>query len=225
MSISERDRQSLREARAFAAAEEAAEQELIEAPIRAATERLNVAHLGLFKVMQERITTLEDVDENGVSLVWIDPGYVGIELPRSTAAAVNVDNFVEFVRKTPWYWNIPENGTILTQYLLRNGVEIASPEMYRRAALRLREYHLLKERPPAPEPEPPQERPFVNLRVSPSAEPPTYTGWDDATGEEREFTQREVDRMSADEYRRTFRVKRSDMILPQTGPGPMGYQA
>jgi hypothetical protein len=221
----ERDRIALRQAKAEIAAQEAAEREAEERPIREATAQLNETHRELFKVMQERLLQMEDVDGNGVSQVYVEQGYIGLAMDWGLAMALNADNYKEFLRdNSSWYWHDPAQNNMrqLFGYLERNSVFISSPEMLKRAALRLDYYHLLELRPPEP-PAPP--RPYVNLTVEETPAPPTYTGWDEATGDERQFTQRQVDLMSADQYRRLFRVKRSDMILPNSGPGPMGYQA
>jgi len=47
---------------------------------------------------------------------------------------------------------------------------------------------------------------FVNLSIEPAPDPKTFIGRDCETGLDREFTQWEVDRMSSEQYRRTFRI-------------------
>lgn len=219
---SERDRLAYRAWQEELAAEEAAEKERIEAPIRAATEEANRLHRELHSVMRERILNLEDVDEQGVSLVWIDPTYVNLQMPWNMAGPLIADNYQQFCREESlWYWHDParKNMRQLFNYLERNGVQISSVEMFRRAARRLDSFGIFERRPPEP---PKPKREYVNLTVEPTPEPArpaTYTGYDLETGLEREYTAREVDAMSSDTYRRVFRVFQRDLMLPNQGPG------
>jgi len=225
---SERDRLAYRARMAEQAAEEAAQREAEERPIREATEELNKLHRKIYATIRERIKTMPDEDViTGVSDFWIDPDLAGVSMDRSFAGAFDADSYLEFLREhSSWFYDCEANRKTLFSYMERNRAQIFNCEMLRRAALRLQEYGLLEERPDGYERDPetggiiiPRQEPtYVNLRVSYPPTPPTYTGWDEQTGLEREFTQREVDRMSADQYRRVFRVKRSDMELPNSGP-------
>jgi hypothetical protein len=87
--------------------------------------------------------------------------------------------------------------------------------MYRRAAERLREYGILKERPAPP---PASEREFVNFTIDRSSEPPApvlHEGWDELTGEPRTFTDYQVNRMSSEQFLKAFRLGR---IFPSGVP-------
>lgn len=229
----ERDRIELRRAKAFAAAEEAAAKEAEERPVREALEEANRVHQQLHAIIKERILNMPDVDAEGVSHFWIDPDLAGVSMDRSFAGAFDADSYLEFLREhSSWFYDCEFNRKQLFSYCERNSAQIFNAEMLRRAALRLQEYRLLEERPDGFERDPatggiiiPRQEPmYVNLSIERPPAPPTYKGWDEQTGLEREFTQREVDRLSADQYRRIFRVKRSDMELPSTGPGPMGFR-
>jgi hypothetical protein len=222
----ERDRIEIRKWKAQIAAEEAAQREAEERPVREAVERLNELHRKIYSTVRERILTMSDEDENGNSECWIDPSVQGLQLEYNLAMKCNAAEYESFLANNPWFWHDPEQfnmGQLFAYFARQRGtIEIFSAEMYLRAARRLAQYGILKERPP----EPPKPEPVeVNFDIDRSAEPPApIIGWDEQTGLEREFTQREVDRLSADQYRRIFRVKRSDMILPNAGPGPMGFR-
>jgi hypothetical protein len=218
----ERDRIALRKARAEIAAQERAEKEEQERPVREATEKLNELHRKLYNVTRERILNMSDMDEDGVSAFWIDPALAGVSMDRSFGGAFDADEYLIFLRAhSSWFYDCEANRRQLFGYCERNGAQIFNSEMLRRAALRLQEYGLLEERP-APPPQP--EKPYVNLTLDRPPAPVTYTGWDEQTGLEREFTEKEVSRMSSDTYRRIFRVLKGDMILPNAGPGPMGFR-
>jgi hypothetical protein len=222
---SERDRLAFRAWREEEEARERAEQAERERPIREATEELNKLHRKVFAKVRERLLNMEDVDEDGRCYCWVDPSVDGMRMDWSLAMSQNADEYKAFIRaESAWYFHCDANMRTLLGYLERNHCQIFTQEMLKRAALRLDEYHLLEERPP----EPPKPVPVeVNLTIDRSMETPapvTYTGYDQQTGLEREFTAREVDRMSADEFRRIFRVYRSDLVLPNAGPGPMGFR-
>ncbi|SDG01136.1 hypothetical protein SAMN05444167_3971 [Terriglobus roseus] len=58
--------------------------------------------------------------------------------------------------------------------------------------------------------------------------PATFEGFDLVTGERRVYSEREINRMSADEMKRALQMTvRGEMELPRIGPGPngRGYQA
>jgi hypothetical protein len=203
---SERDRLAHRARMAEEAAEQAAERERIEAPIRAATEQAQELHRKIYQITRDRIASGLDEDEFGRSLVYCTPGLEGLEVPQDYAVRYVVAEYRDFVKSAAWYYDAPANRTAVFSYLQRNGFPICDQTMLERAARRLSEFDLLEARP-APEPEP--ERPFVNLRIEQPPAPQTFEGWDDETGEPRVFTKRQVDHMSSEEYLRAFRLGRT----------------
>jgi hypothetical protein len=213
---SERDRQSYRKWQEELRAEEAAEQERIEAPIRAAEAEIQSLTRKIFATVRERLLTQKDVDLDGDSFVWIDPSVAGLQMPWQLAMAANADEYKRFIAaESGWYFHNPENMKRLLGYLERNGCQIFTQEMLKRAALRLDEYHLLEQRPAPP---PPPEPVYVNLERDRSQERPEeilHEGWDEITGEPRSFTDYQVNRMSSEQFLKAFHLGR---IFPSGVP-------
>lgn len=192
----ERERIALREHRAQVEAEEQAEKDRIEAPIRAAQEKLNQTHRELYSQIRERIAHGRDRE------IFVSPALARASMIHEQAAKHNAASGREFLSRNSWFYNSPANLDMLIQYFVRNGINVIDAEMWERAAERLDEYHLFPEKRSLPQPE---------LVIEPQPEPeptgPTlYTGVDWTTGNERQFTQREIDRMSSAEYKRAFPV-------------------
>ncbi|HEY4381912.1 MAG TPA: hypothetical protein VGN01_16310 [Acidobacteriaceae bacterium] len=220
----ERDRIALRKAQAEIAAQEAAEKEEQERPIREAVENLNQIHRKIHATIRERILTQPDESiEDGISHCWVDPAVDGLSMDWNLAMAQNTDQYKAFIAENPWYSHDQESMSQLFGYFARqrHPIQIITKAMFQKAAERLREYGILTERP-APEPEP--ERPFVNLTVERPPEPEVHEGWDLQTGERRAYSAFEVSRMDSETFRRVFRLTRAGMQLPDVGPGPMGYR-
>jgi len=117
-----------------------------------------------------------------------------------------------FKAANPWFYACPENAQLIMDYLKRNKRalpnSLVTSELLESIALRMRRMGLFKAKPeesPAPRVERPVPQPEVQSE--------TFRGFDSETGQEREFSKYEVDRMSADQYARAFRLNRSGMIL------------
>lgn len=125
-------------------------------------------------------------------------------MPMKDAEALTLKSAQEFAASAEYAEHrTPENADAMLGYLQRNGCTAASTEVFAAAFRRLKGLGLLRAKPVPTKPI------IVDARTSQSQSPSgpkTYTGRDYATGRQREFTEREVDRMSADEYRRTFAV-------------------
>lgn len=117
-----------------------------------------------------------------------------------------------FVNEHEWYYPCPENQAQICEYLERQGIDkFCDRSTFSRAAYRLQELGLLKPKPaPAPPPEPEPEP--VQVQVEP-AEPKTHQGWDD-DGNVKQYNDFQVAQMSADEYRRRFRLVKEQFIRP-----------
>ena len=202
----ERDRQSLK---AFLEEERKlyeAEQEAKERPIREAEKQLIQTHRELFALQREQIQTGTDTE------VYVDPATMGFELPQSEADAFNVSECKKFIAAHPEYFNSDSNNHLVVDYLVRNNVQIFSALTIEKAVQRLTEFRLLEERP---QPKPIPHEPLVTFDTPEQTETQNYqVGIDPATGEERKYTLREINLMSADEYRRAFKITKASLTLP-----------
>lgn len=153
---------------------------------------------------------------------WVQSGrdpqlYVTAELltasmPAKEASAHNEREVAKFIETTPDFaeFKTPANADKLIAYFDKNGVRIFDAAMLKAAFVRLRDLGILAKRP-APQPQPMEQPKRVNLSspvepTKPITGPKVYRGRDYATGREREFTQREVDRMSSLEFQRAFEI-------------------
>jgi hypothetical protein len=195
--MNERDRLALRQHRAEIEAEEAAEREARERPIREATEQAQELHRRIYNTIRERLLTMADVDELGGSLAYIAPDLCNISWPMEVAVEFNVVEFRKFADANGWFYNTPGNRAAIFRYFELNGIQIGNALMVEKAARRLAEFNLLPEEPPVDVP-----------RSQQPPAPVTHSGFDPATGEPRIYSEYEVRRMSSDEYVRAFRLGR-----------------
>ncbi len=210
----ERDRLSLRDWRE---AEEAEEQER-QRPSREAERKRaeRIAELQeeqqstlrqLRAIERQRIATGKDEDA-----FQIDPATVGesAAVPKDKLNSWHGAQMTEFLANNPTYFRCKENEDAMVAYLERNapGLKLVSAAQLTAAYRRLRDLGLLREKPlPVVKPmQQPVEHTVAPKQPSEPTGPQTFTGRDYETGLEREFTAREVDRMSSDEYRRAFPV-------------------
>jgi hypothetical protein len=204
----ERDRISLRKFREEEREREAREMEERERPIREAEAKLRETHRAIAKVMRQRLMEGRDPD-----LVDIDdpysPGMTDTEVISENGRAAEM-----FMATNSWYYPCPENSKLIFSYLERNERNcLITVELLENIAIRMRDLGLLKEKPLEEQPEP---HPQVNLEIEYTPTPPqpeSFRGWDLETGQERDFTSFEVNRMSSETYARTFRLSRSGMVL------------
>lgn len=176
-------------------AEQRAEQEKKNRPIREAEAQINDTARKLHETVKERILTQRDNE------AYLDPAVANLRLPRQEAENFVKEQARKFLEENPEYYGCPENFKAITEYLIRQGHLLASAAMLKAAWLRLRQFHLIEERPePEPEPvvQPQPEQPQQTAQM--------YAGVDLDTGEPRLYTQREVDLMPAEEYKRKLRL-------------------
>ncbi len=210
--MTERERQSLRQYREEQEAEQReAERPLLEAERRAAERREAAESVQREREEKLRAYWSQAVQEAPDPKLFVTPELLTAAMPTKEASAHNVREVEKFISTTPEFaeYKTPANSDKLTAYFDRNGVRIFDAAMLKAAFERLKNLGIL-EKHPAPL-SAPEERPRrVNLTVEPvpkaPSRPKTYVGRDFATGQERTFTQREVDRMSSTEYRRAFPV-------------------
>ena len=196
---SERQWASLRAWRKELAAVEAAEREERERPIREAKESLQESATALGKLAREMVATGKD------SEFMIPASVAGRRMSVAMPGQFNADEARKFAESTPEFYPSPANKAAVFDFLTRNRVNIADCATYQAAFHRLKDFGLLE---PEPEPEPEAE-PVEVLELEPAAPAPveTLVGVDWETGLPREFTQRQVDLMTAEDFRRAFNLK------------------
>ncbi len=97
MASPERDRLAYKKWQAELAAEEAAEKERIEAPIREAAAELAKLHGKLHKIVRDRLENSVDEDEWGTSQVYVSPAVAGRTMPWDDAVAFVVSEYRKFI--------------------------------------------------------------------------------------------------------------------------------
>lgn len=211
---SERERLERRERLEAEEAERRAEEApRLEAERRAAEEREAAESSQRERDEKKRNYWTEWVQSDPDPKLYVTPELRTVSMSKSKADDNNSAEVQKFIEANPAYseYKSSENADKLLAYFVKNGVNIFDAAMLRAAFVRLRDLGILEKRP-APQPQPqPVERPNrVNLSVrepfKPSTGPKVYKGRDYVTGLERDFTQREVDRMSALEYERAFDI-------------------
>ena len=202
-------RETARQFKAKVQAEEAArrleaEQREREADAQARQEAEAARRQRMQAFKRNEVTTGRDVE------LYVSDELRERSMPKDEAAAFNKEQSDIFVRETPEYseYKSDKNADAILDYLDRNGVRIFDSATLRAAFFRLRDLGMIQPRPAAAPAEPAKPAPtpkFVNLTIEQSG-PKTYIGKDWQTGRKREFTQREVDRMSSTDFARAFEV-------------------
>lgn len=206
----ERDRLEARQHREQIEARERAEREAQERPIREAEAKLKETATELAKVYRARLLgEVRDPDR------FIDPATQGIRLTEAAADEYNIAEARKYRAQNPDFYLTDELFSSIKAYFGINEIRLVSAPMLNALLQRYAEAGLLPERPaPEPEPEPTPEA------IPEPTTPQTFAGIDPETGLEREYTAREVDRMSSEQYRRVFRIYAEHLVLPNVGPGP-----
>lgn len=185
------------------AAEEQRRREAAERPVKEAEAQLTATHRKLHSLEKSEILAGRK-----------DPGW---KLPSSAdGLSMSLDEAKEFNRKSvelfysqhPEYYPTPKNFQVIRDYLVAQEVGISTADCWAKAFERLTAFGLLEERPlPAPESVPTE----TLEEVEPAQEPVDglTAGWDVKTGQERSYTATEIHQMSADEYKRAFKLWRT----------------
>ena len=168
--------------------------------------------------VQLALTIRERILKGRDEELFVTPELLRASMPTVEAEKFNAEQAAEFVRTNPDYEAYRSDETLhaILDYFSRNGVRIFDAAMIKAAFSRLRDYGVIQKRlrpVPQVEPEPRPQPTRVSLTierrepepVKPSG-PKTYIGRDWETGMEREFTEREINRMSSKEYARAFPV-------------------
>lgn len=220
----ERDRLALREWREEVAAQEAAAKEREERPLREAEAKLQQTHRELRRIERERITgVVEDPDLkkrlNGKA--FLDPEIFEDERVRELYPEIaNDPNFARdfnsysiqiYCERNPGVHWSTELVQQLGNYFDRHGLALTSVPMIAAAVDRILAAGLAPTEPPAPAP-PPPPAPVRYVEPEQPSEPEYVDGWDLETGKQRRFSRFEINKMSADEFVRVFRVRRGEML-------------
>lgn len=194
------DREAIRQTvedtpRRFAQREARLKQDRIDAIAREVKDKADK----IARLQRDRLLTGVDVD------FPYDPEAREMRMTAQQADAFNRASAAQFIREHPDYLPSEGNLKIIEGYLQRNGMDaLVSARQLHLVYERLDAYRVLERRP---EPTP---APVVNLSIERPPEPPKrpepQIGFDLKTGQEREFSAFEVSRMSADEYKKTFRL-------------------
>jgi hypothetical protein len=169
-----------------------------ERPLRAAEQAFQQTARELATLQRDRIS--QGKDETFAA-----------ELPhaRMTTAQASEQNAAaafEFVESNPSYFASDANHERLCGYLFENGCNIATKGDFENAYTRLSEYGLLEDWP-APEPEYEEPEPLIE-EIQPEPQPVTrlYDGWSLQDGTPRQYTEWEVQQLTADDFRRVMRI-------------------
>jgi hypothetical protein len=192
--MSERERLSRRRFDEEEAAIEAAEREERERPIREAEAKLVATHRKLAALEVERLTgKIKDPER------FVDPSVASVQMTATRAHEFNMIEIVKYRTEHPEVFWSPELVNLIGEYLDRNHLKVVTATMIDNVVSRLGSVGMLPERPepePIEEQEPEPEQPKERER---------HVGIDLSTGEEREFSDFEINRMSADDFRKIFR--------------------
>lgn len=219
----ERELRSLQEWRRELAAEEAAAKEREERPIKEAEAKLQQTQRELLRIERERLTGIvedPDLKKRLKGKAFLDPDlfedervreyYKEIENDPNFARDFNAASIRIYRERNPQiYWS-NELVQHLGAYFDRHGIALTSVPMIEAAVNRILACGLAPTEPPPPPP--PQPAPIRFTEPEQPSEPEFQTGWDLDTGTRRSYSRYEIDRMSADEYVRTFRVCRGEML-------------
>jgi hypothetical protein len=192
--MSERERLSRKQFDEEEAALESAECAERERPIREAEAKLIATHRKLAALEVERLTGRVKDPER-----YVDPSVASVQMTAKAAHEFNTVEITKYRAEHPEVFWSPEIVDLIGAYLDYNGLKVVTASMIDNVVSRLGSVGLIPDRPLEPEPieessEPEQTR-----------EREKHVGIDLATGEEREFSDFEINRMSADDFRKVFR--------------------
>jgi hypothetical protein len=191
------------------AAEEKAKEDARLAPIREAETALTRTAGKLLEA--ERETVLNGKDDQALSLLSEPMRTIKLgsleEVSEHNTRAAN-----EFMRQHPDYYQSPTNAETITEYATRNGIVIFDAFTLAGIARRLQDLGLLEE-PPAVQPEPVIEQEPKRTPIQPQM----IVGRDIVTGAPKEWHPSELDRLSADDYRKALDLPTKQVIEYREG--------
>jgi hypothetical protein len=216
MTMSHRELLAMRERRREQEAAEAKEREARERPIKKAEAALQASYRKLAAVYRDRLLgNTPDPD------FFISPEVDGLRLRDEDRDEFNRHQCARFRDEhpdLPWDRNVID---LLQGYWDVNKADLISSDMIAVAVNRAMELGLVQKAVPAPpKPEPVRPVPVkVNLAISSEPEPGSETGWDWETGKPLTLTRKQIDRLSADDYRRFKKLDKASLAVSNVGPG------
>jgi len=186
--------------------------EELQRPIKQAAAHLERTAGALVRMQRSNLIDIRDPE------FFVTPGLESISMEWDAAQDFIKQEATAFVQETPEYYGCQKNFEIMSDYMLRNGATIVDRAMWKIAFEKFKAVGLLDERPePETVVESVEVEPDLDLpsRLPLSYQHPsgwkresdgTQGGYDLSTGEPRVYTAFEIERMTADEYKRVFRL-------------------
>ena len=142
-------------------------------------------------------------------------------MTQDEASRFNAEEARKFQAMCPEYaakYRSAANYEVIGNYMVLNNVRIADAVTVKRAFERLRDAGMLTPNPtptPTPAPKPkPTPAPVAEKPAALALPDGSERGFDLLTGQPRTYSKFEIDRLSATEYRRIFRLTKADLQLP-----------
>jgi hypothetical protein len=204
----ERDRQDYNTFIRQHAAEEQAREDARLVPIRKAEAELSKT-AGKLRAA-ERKAALNGTNDFETALTLLSDAMKAItpERPISMeqAAAFNEREAVRFAENTPEYYACPDNADLMSSFCSRHGIGVADAETWGNVFRHLDGLGLMQHRPA------PQSEPVIDQQPEPTPARAKELMGVDESGRPKAYTPAEVDRMSADEYKRFFRLPTKQFV-------------
>lgn len=132
----------------------------------------------------------------GFKQLWGQPATLeSLKMTEAQAREYAKQQAEKFVEENPDWPRTNNNFQTIIAYLENNGVEVPNSQIFKIAWDRLRSFGGMIEPAPEPEPQQPTDGPFELV-----------DGYDPATGEPRQFTQREIWQMDSISFKKAFRM-------------------
>jgi hypothetical protein len=169
------------------------------APVRVAEAALTKTHRQLLTA--EREAALNGTCDYDTAVSLLSEAMKTITPERAVtdeqARTFNETEAIRFAESTSDYYACPENADIIMGYCARNGINVADAQTYSNVFRHLDRLGLMQHQAQS------QPEPEVEQQPKP-AQPQIVIGRDLVTGAPREWHIRELDHLSADEYRRAL---------------------
>jgi hypothetical protein len=144
--------------------------------------------------------------------IYVSPALQTASMSKADAEEHNLENARAFVVSTPGYFQSEANSQALQAYFAINRIGIYDASMLAKAYERLRSVGLIEDAP-AYQPaayyriDDDEEDDIATVQAQPSRYDKVINGFDVATGEPRLYSEHELDRLSASEYKIAVRPR------------------